>query len=584
MTAPFLKYDILPAPMPIEVSKGVTFQLLGSYPNDGYVTISAIQLRLPLEGSLASDLSASLGNVPMSSNLPGWSFTQNGSKLTLRPNDPASGTVPPKGAEDPGLVFTIGPIAVNDTPGTFVMEVLEQAEGQTSDPVSFTFSKWPAAFEFCDFVATHPSVQPGSTAELSWTVEGASELTLQYNGNTIKNPTSPFTSQGLNSTTVFTLTATSSYNGENVQAVLQTAVEVETPVIVSNSSEFDIVYAGQGNALHWKTQQADYCVLKANGVQLDAQAPSASPPQGYPIAASIMKSTTTFELAPVGNGHTGPRANWPAFAKSFQLKSTFKANPGWGYVTVDQQGQTAYICNSHTNALDIVSMSTGAVQHSVPVGLGPRGVSLSADGTTAYVSAAFDNSVAIVDLATFAVTGQLTVPSPAGSAVLGGTLCVASMDSASPAIVLVDLETKATTSTIAVQGVPADVTINPDGQMLYVANSAATTVDIYAVSGGAKTGSVDVGCAPTSMACSSNGASVYSGTRLGTAISVINSHIPTPDLTASVPASMSPAAIGVSASGQFLAAIGPTGFFVFELGLPAATAKLVSTGIEVQSA
>lgn len=580
MTKPLLTYDIKTTPMPVEVSQGVTISIVASNAGNSYVSLSEIQFKLSAKGVAGTDLSNDQANVPTSSSQTGWDISQDKSTFSITPNSSASGTVPPKDIGEEGLSFNFGPIPVNDMPGTATVKIRENSGGVWSDWVSFPISKWPEEFKFSDFKATHASVPVGSTAELTWNVSGPHELTLQYQGITVPSPTSPFRTQGLGSSTVFTLTATSSINGEPVTAVLQTSVEVEVPTILNKSAAYDIVYAGQGTTLYWSTQQTEYCELSANGVVIDKNAPKSTGPNGYPIPANVMKPTTTFNLAPKSGSITGDPKGWNAYAKTLMLHSSFPSQAGWGHVAVEQQGQTAYICNSRTNALDIVPMGTGQVAASIPVGLGPRGVCLSVDGTTAYVSNAYADTVSVVDLANHTVTSTIPVSSPAGSAVLGGTAFVASLNSTSPAIAILNLESGTTAGSIPVEGRPFDVAVNPDGQTLYVANNAGTTVDIYDVATQAKTGSVDVKDAPTTVAISGNGASIYAGSRLGTDISVINSHITTPDLTTSVPAYLNPVAVGVSGSGQYMAAVGPTGFFVFELGLPTMTAKLMAEDTE----
>lgn len=572
MTNPRLTYAIQATPSPVEVSSNVMISMVVSNAKSP-VTISSIEFRLPAQGPQASCLSSKQSNLGTS--VPSdWTPVQVGSVFTLKPNNTASGTVV-VGTE--GLAFTFGPIEVNDAWGTAKIQVSEDDGSGLSDPLPFPISKWPTGFKFSNFKAADKSVQPGASTELTWLVHGAEELTLSYGGTTVKNPTSPYTTVGLNTSTVFTLEATATINNEPVFDTLVTSTEIKVPEVLDKYASYDIVYAGQGTALHWKTQQTDHCVLKANGVIIDPKAPSSTPSGGYPITANVMKPTTTFELAPVGDGSTGDSKNWPVFAKSLLLKQSFASQSGWGQVAVEQQGQTAYVCNSHTNALDFVDMTTGQVVASVPVGLGPRGVSLSVDGTQLYVSNAFDDTLSIVDVASHTVVGTIPVPSPAGSAVLGGTAFVANTTGS---IMAVDLASKTVSSTIAVGGRPFDVTVTPDGRTLYVANNAGTTVDIYDVGTSQKTGSIDVNEAPTTVAGSGDGASVYAGTRMGTDIAVFNSHIDTPELTTSVPAYLNPAAIGVSGSGQFLAAVGPTGFFVFELGLPNAQ---VSAMAEVES-
>ena len=569
MADPILTYDILTNPTPVEVSKGVTISLVVSNGTQNYVSLSSIQFRLPGQGTNAKDLSADQSNIPTSSNQDGWTITQSGSAFTITPNSTASGTVTPARIGGQGLVFNFGPIPVNDEPGTTEVTVAEDTGSGMSDTQPFPISKWPQEFSIGNFRASHPSVLPGATVQLAWDMTGDATLNLEYQNIKVQNPDNPYTTQGLATTTLFTLTADSSYNGNPVSVSLQTTVEVEVPKVLSLYAEFDIVYSGQGNTLYWETAQADSATLKANGVVQTTSAPLSTGASGFPIDAKTMQKTTTFELDAI-KGSQDSRLQYNAFAKVLLLDGAFATQPGWGQVTLDQQGQNAYVCNSHTNAIDVVPLSTGVATSSITAGLGPRGISLSADDSMAYVSNAFDETVSVIDLSNGSTVDTIDITSPAGSCLIGNSLFVASMASGGGKVEVINVETRMIAQTIDVGGSPFDVAVTPDGQTLDVANNAGTTVDVFEIATGQKSSSVTVGDAPTTVAPAGNGASIYAGSRLGTDITVIDAHIDTPAVTTTVSAHLNPAGIGVSGSGQYLVAIGPGGFFVFELGLPGA--------------
>ncbi|MBL4801567.1 MAG: YncE family protein [Emcibacter sp.] len=330
-----------------------------------------------------------------------------------------------------------------------------------------------------------------------------------------------------------------------------------------------ILSMGQGNALYWSTMQSDNCVLKANGVIIDPSAPANTVASGYPIAASQLKSTTTFELEPVKGSVRGASKQWSTFAKQLFLRRSFSGMVGWGAVTVDRTGKNAYVCNSSARTLEIVPLATGMSTMSIPVGLGARGVSLGDDDTVAVVSNAFDDSISIIDLTSHKITSTISgIKSPAGSAILGNTAFIASPQKSDSKIMTVNIETGELSELFAVKGQPFDVAVTPDGRTIYVANYSSTSIDVYDVDSASMTHSIDVKTPPTTVAVSGNGASVYAGTQTGTDIYVLNSHSSPPDVTAVVSALSRPANIGVSGSGQFMVTIGPSGFFVFELSVP----------------
>ncbi|UJR81946.1 bifunctional YncE family protein/alkaline phosphatase family protein [Sandaracinus amylolyticus] len=155
------------------------------------------------------------------------------------------------------------------------------------------------------------------------------------------------------------------------------------------------------------------------------------------------------------------------------------------------------------HALALFDSSTGAEIARVPLeaASSPYDVVLSPDGATAFVSLWADSAVAVVDLATRAVTSTIAVgKNPMGLALSpdGATLAVACSDS--DHVALIDVATRAVGERFYVVGedaprgaAPGALRFGEDGR-LYVADALENAIDVLERSGSAWT---RVGRVPT---------------------------------------------------------------------------------------
>ncbi|HVB06707.1 MAG TPA: YncE family protein [Acidimicrobiales bacterium] len=149
---------------------------------------------------------------------------------------------------------------------------------------------------------------------------------------------------------------------------------------------------------------------------------------------------------------------------------------------VTPDGKTLYVTNYASNTVTPIAVATGTVEKAIPVGAGPAGIAIAPNGKTAYVT-------------------------DAGSSPIGDT------------VTPINLKTHKALAPITVGGGPQGIVITPDGATAYVANAGGivtgqnaplghtvTPIDLKSGKAGAP---ITVGNAPTALAMTPDGATVY---------------------------------------------------------------------------
>ncbi|MFO7567474.1 MAG: hypothetical protein R6X02_32825 [Enhygromyxa sp.] len=497
-----LSYAITTDPNPLQANPSgsdslrANMTLLVSNPTGQYITVNSITVTIPV-GANASNLTADPSSI-RTGKPEGWTIDSSGGVFVLTPS-PGNGTL---GRE--GLSFAFNNIIPNDQVGTASVGIAEDT-GQTAD-TSIPVSKFPPQFSVSDFKATPPNVDPGGSTTLSWSGSEGASYAIAYGSTTVPNlgPKGPYVATELQSDTVFTLIVSSSSGGDPIESQLQLTVTVNRPQVFDFYADADIVYRGEGTALHWATSGVSSTELKENGVPLFSDGPAQSPAEGY--AVTPRNSTTTYELVAKGSSGVDTREDRNVFAKTLQLQGVAPLAPGsFGVAVADE---LAYIVNPTTGTLDVVAISSGALTARIPVGVAPTGVALSGDRTRAYVTNRSDDSISVIDTASNEVVQTITgVPSPYGVAVLGATAYVANFDGGGVSIV--SLEDGSVAGTLATDAAPTGVAASPDGTTLYVASYTTAKVAVIDIASNSITARMEVGALPTGVAVSANGGSVY---------------------------------------------------------------------------
>ena len=125
--------------------------------------------------------------------------------------------------------------------------------------------------------------------------------------------------------------------------------------------------------------------------------------------------------------------------------------------------------------IDAASMSVTATW---PVGVRPRGITLSKDGKYIYVCASGDHSVQVIDRATGKIVAELAFRPGSGAIFLsndGNTLFVANEDDA--ALTAIDLPARKVDFQVTVGGEPEGVAQSPDGKWVAVTSEEDNVVN-----------------------------------------------------------------------------------------------------------
>jgi YVTN family beta-propeller protein len=164
-------------------------------------------------------------------------------------------------------------------------------------------------------------------------------------------------------------------------------------------------------------------------------------------------------------------------------------------------GTFAYVTNSASNTVSVIAVGNNpTVIQNIPVGTGPRWVTVSPNSMWAYVENAGSNNVSVISVASNQVIATISVgTSPFGAGVTpdNGTVYVA--NSGSNNVSVIDTKSNTLIGTVAGFNNPAQVALTTDGSSAYVANVNSNTVSVVATATNTITGTVQVSNAPTGV-------------------------------------------------------------------------------------
>jgi YVTN family beta-propeller protein len=183
----------------------------------------------------------------------------------------------------------------------------------------------------------------------------------------------------------------------------------------------------------------------------------------------------------------------------------------------------AYIPNFASNTISVINTTTNNITTTVPVGVGPVGVTVTPDGKTVYVTNQWNGTVSVIDTATNNVTKTVKVGTyPFGISVTpdGKTVYVANYWSNTVSVI--DTATNNVTKTVNVGFNPRGIAVTPDGKTVYVANYWSNTVSVIDTATNNVTATVNVGSYPVGVAVTPDGKKVYVANTNSNDISVID--------------------------------------------------------------
>ncbi|HSZ43581.1 MAG TPA: NEW3 domain-containing protein [Trebonia sp.] len=146
-------------------------------------------------------------------------------------------------------------------------------------------------------------------------------------------------------------------------------------------------------------------------------------------------------------------------------------------VAVDPNGKYAYVTDSGSANVDVISTATNTVTATIPVGSDPDGIAITPDGQYAYISDSGSSSVDVIDTATNNVMATVPVGSkPGGIAITPNGETAYVSDQGSATVTPIDIATNTAGTAIAVGTDPQQIAITPNGDTAYVANMGSANV------------------------------------------------------------------------------------------------------------
>ncbi|PFN03470.1 hypothetical protein COJ51_16220 [Bacillus thuringiensis] len=262
-----LQYDLLTEPSPLRVSPAdgdrrmARITLVISNPHETPVICSLIRIKMEI-----GDYAHNLTDVPQ------------GIRIEMSPSDPTHwsfsydghGTVELKAQTkrarkftSEALTVTLSNIAVNREPGTFELQVEEEA-GYEDDFIdlhitNFSATKFPEEPWIEKFQALPDEIDPGQETTLTWhAAEQAHYLLSRDDGETVDvSYLREWKAQRLNCSTTFTLSAIAQAHGESLEIKRHVHVRVRRPEIQDVKAEPNVLKKqwGEKVKLSWKVNK-----------------------------------------------------------------------------------------------------------------------------------------------------------------------------------------------------------------------------------------------------------------------------------------------------------------------------------------
>jgi DNA-binding beta-propeller fold protein YncE len=399
-----LTYALLAEPDPLRANARARLTLVVSNGGRQLVTAESITVTLPV-GTTAKTLTANASGIATEPH-DGWNVAQSGGVFTLTPKNAAAAKI---GAD--GLAFVFANVAVNDQPGTCVVEIGETASAP-AQPRAFRterlpLPKFPARFELSALGASPTQLASGGSAVLMWHGSPAT-YTLSYDPSGAKpvrapvGNAGPYTARNLTKlpSVTFTLEASVTVPGEDQPLVLQRQVTVDVstsaPVIAAFTGtlsggggapvQLELAWSVQGSGLHCWFSGSPYEVAPIGSATI----PSATMPQQptYTLNASNGSGSVAAALA----------VRWTSHVTTIPLAETPEN------IAVAKDGSRAYVCTERS----VVVIDTNALAPAAP----PKTfadalafVNVSPDGTRLYVTSALRKTVTVLDAQTLEALG-----------------------------------------------------------------------------------------------------------------------------------------------------------------------------------
>jgi YVTN family beta-propeller protein len=143
-------------------------------------------------------------------------------------------------------------------------------------------------------------------------------------------------------------------------------------------------------------------------------------------------------------------------------------------------GQFVYVSGDGSSEVSVIDASTDRVIRKIEVGKTPHGLAMAPDGKLLLAGVYGEDRVALVDTATQAVIATVPVPKPHTIAIRpdGKVAYVASQEPGKFALVVIDLATRAAVRTLPLEKTPRDLEFGHDSRALYFTMAGANVIAV----------------------------------------------------------------------------------------------------------
>lgn len=235
----------------------------------------------------------------------------------------------------------------------------------------------------------------------------------------------------------------------------------------------------------------------------------------------------SFTNAIISGGSGGPYSGQWSWFNANQMNNevvnTVNIGQNPNYLAFNPSGTLAYVTNSGSNNVSVISVSTNTVVNSINVGNGPNGIAINPSGTLAYVVNGGDGTVSVIELATNTVINTITVgSSPIAAAFNPSGTLVYVTNAGSNNVKVINVASNSVVNTINVGHFPWGIAFNPSGSLVYVTNFNSASVSSISTASNSVVNTIAVGLDPDWVAFNPQGTLAYVADYGSGDVSVIN--------------------------------------------------------------
>jgi YVTN family beta-propeller protein/VCBS repeat-containing protein len=278
-----------------------------------------------------------------------------------------------------------------------------------------------------------------------------------------------------------------------------------------------------------------------------------TPTQAARLAAGV---TTTVDLDSFtvsvsdGQAATAVAISVPVLPAVFSGPTTTMV--GTSPLGVAVSPTKTYVANSASNTVSVIDRSTSSVA-TIAVVNTPMAIALSPDGSRAYVAG--NNAVSVIDTATNAIVRTVATNGGQCNGIAvspnGQQVYVTNTANNTVSVIKVNTGVPKVIATIKVGSTPAGVAVSPDGKRVYVANWSSNSVSVIATATYAVVATIAVGPNPFGVAVSPDSSRAYVSNFGSNNVSVIST-VGTPAVVSTVAVGAQPYGISISPDGSLL--------------------------------